>query len=155
MAKVTQDCFDKNLLLILNNNEEQAPNTNKLLDPKLNKYKYFLPNKNNGEFRVRAQLPEGVSCKFCVLQWRYHAGNNFGKAGNGRGCLGCSQKQEEFYNCADVEIVGKSNGLNLNDFNITATDDTNDRKPSSGVQLNLNVYFILFNFLLFIVYLNI
>ncbi|CAF4864321.1 unnamed protein product, partial [Rotaria magnacalcarata] len=33
----------------------------------------------------------------CVLQWRYHAGNNWGRnTQTGEACLGCGL-QEEFY----------------------------------------------------------
>lgn len=125
MARVDQACFDKNLLRINNNNVEKIPpKTMKALDPLLNNYKYFLPNKNNGEFHVQAQLPAGVSCKFCILQWRYHAGNNFGQANNGRTCLGCSERQEEFYNCADIEIVNdgdRTAEIEMNNTEISTT----------------------------------
>ena len=44
-----------------------------------------------------AQLPRGLSCSRCVLQWRYHAGNNWGRdIETGQPCLGCGA-QEEFY----------------------------------------------------------
>ncbi len=44
-----------------------------------------------------ARLPAGLSCSRCVLQWRYHAGNNWGRnAETGASCLGCGL-QEEFY----------------------------------------------------------
>ena len=45
----------------------------------------------------RVQLPADLSCSRCVLQWRYHAGNNWGKDNvTGNTCLGCGL-QEEFY----------------------------------------------------------
>lgn len=49
-------------------------------------------------FRLHsAQLPRGLSCSRCVLQWRYHAGNNWGRdIETGQPCLGCGA-QEEFY----------------------------------------------------------
>ena len=44
-----------------------------------------------------AQLPFGLACSRCVLQWRYHAGNNWGRnMETGLPCLGCGP-QEEFY----------------------------------------------------------
>lgn len=55
MAKVDQDCFDKNLLHILNNNEDKIVGSSKFVvadSPDLNRFKYFVPNKNNGEFVV-------------------------------------------------------------------------------------------------------
>jgi len=43
------------------------------------------------------QLPANLSCTRCVLQWKYHAGNNWGKdRETGLPCLGCGS-QEEFY----------------------------------------------------------
>ena len=132
MAKVDQTCFDKNLLLILNNNEDKIAGSSKFVvadSPALNRYKFFLPNKNNGQFEVRARLPSGVSCKNCVLQWRYHAGNNFGQANNGRTCLGCSERQEEFYNCADIEILPDMSRVNLSEVNVT---DVSSTTPSSA-----------------------
>ncbi|UJR26593.1 hypothetical protein I4U23_007913 [Adineta vaga] len=60
---------------------------------------------------LRAQLPRGLSCARCVLQWRYHAGNNWGKdSETGQTCLGCGP-QEEFYNCADIGITSKDNSF--------------------------------------------
>ncbi len=54
---------------------------------------------------------KGVSCKSCVLQFRYHAGNNFGTSKEGKSCLGCAEEQEEIYNCADIEIIQNMNKL--------------------------------------------
>ena len=75
MKVVTQECFDEHLLLIHNNNEEVlSPSQASVFDLKLNKYKYFVPNKKNIKNYVHAQLPQNVKCKYCVLQWKYHAG---------------------------------------------------------------------------------
>ena len=75
MKKVTQDCFDKNLLLIYNNNFNNNPllseEEKKLLNQRMNDYKYFLPSKKTDKYTVTAQLPIGVTCKSCVLQWKY------------------------------------------------------------------------------------
>jgi hypothetical protein len=111
MKKVAQECFDQNLLLIYDNNENTIPTDKmRVLNTDLNKYKYFLPHKNNSFFYVRVQLPPDVTCKYCVLQWRYRGGNNYGKADNDDVvCLGCSAKQEEFYNCADISIFPDKN----------------------------------------------
>ena len=44
-----------------------------------------------------ARLPVGLSCSRCVLQWRYHAGNNWNRnTETGQACAGCAL-QEEFY----------------------------------------------------------
>lgn len=142
---MSQECFDENLLIVNNNNEE---NQIVGVDPVENKYKYFVPTRNNTYFYVNVKLPESVVCKYCVLQWRYHAGNRFGKALNGRSCLGCAVKQEEFYNCADIEILTKSPKIGLensNQSNITDILDLNNSnliKPS----FNLIILFLISNF---------
>ena len=50
------------------------------------------------------QLPDGLECDHCVLQWRYHTGNSWGTDENGHSGLGFGY-QEEFYGCSDLEIV--------------------------------------------------
>merc|ERR1711990_291032 len=49
------------------------------------------------------KLPPGLKCSQCVIQWKWHCGNNWGcdKSGCGMG----HGQQEEFYGCADVAIV--------------------------------------------------
>ena len=124
MRKVTQKCFDKNLLYIYNNNYENntlvTEEKKKFLDKDLVNYKFFLPSKKTDIYVVTAQLPENVTCKHCVLQWKYHGGNNFGVVSNetGNGCLGCVNRQEEFYNCADIEILKESEYLSLEKLNL-------------------------------------
>lgn len=54
---------------------------------------------------IPVTLPVELVCTQCVLQWRYHAGNNWGTdPEDGRQCVGCGP-QEEFYGCADIQIV--------------------------------------------------
>ena len=69
-------------------------------------------------------MPDGISCSQCVLQWRYHGGNNWVRLSlfgikikqplnkkhlkgseNGQSGLGIGP-QEEFINCADISITG-------------------------------------------------
>lgn len=45
-----------------------------------------------------------MTCKQCVLRWRYVAGNNWGHCENGTGMVGCGP-QEEFRSCADITIT--------------------------------------------------
>ncbi|XP_047478849.1 uncharacterized protein LOC125031896 [Penaeus chinensis] len=56
---------------------------------------------NNGEHAVQLQLPPGLTCTQCVMQWRYVAGNNYGDCGDGTGAVGCGP-QEEFRACRMV-----------------------------------------------------
>ncbi len=96
MKVVTQDCFDKNLLPVLNNNEGGIvipTNKDEVFDSSMNGFKYFVPDQGSRKYVARVRLPEGVTCSACILQWRYRGGNSFGK------------NQEEIFNCADVRIV--------------------------------------------------
>ena len=56
-------------------------------------------------YEIDVVLPASVTCTRCVLQWRYRAGNSWGcdklgDCGLGKGA------QEEFVNCADIQISG-------------------------------------------------
>ena len=90
-----QDCFDKNPLNVVNENGE-------IVD------KYILPDQLTRKFSVRVQLPEGLECDQCILQWTYIGGNNWGTdKENGKTCVGCGA-QEHFRSCSDISI--KENG---------------------------------------------
>ncbi|XP_052812695.1 uncharacterized protein LOC128240218 [Mya arenaria] len=56
-------------------------------------YKYNLPNLGAGDYLVNVKLPDDISCNFCVLQWIWVGGNSHGY-------------QENFWNCADIRIIG-------------------------------------------------
>ncbi|CAF1508024.1 unnamed protein product [Adineta ricciae] len=97
--RLTQRCLDQHLLTI-------GPSDSKSNGDDT---RYYLPHGNKSYFYVPVQLPSDiVSCSHCVLQWKYHAGNTWGKDQKGRKCLGCADQQEEFYNCADIAIVEQS-----------------------------------------------
>lgn len=55
---VTQECLDRNLLS----------------DPITKGTKFFVDDKSVGIYQLDLQLPEGVVCNACVLQWRYRTG---------------------------------------------------------------------------------
>lgn len=63
---VTQDCFDRNLLK----------------DPFTMGTKFFVDDKSVGIYNIELQLPEGVICDACVLQWRYRTGKSISKFKN-------------------------------------------------------------------------
>lgn len=137
MANVTQKCLDKNRLVIFNNNEEEAVRSRKTIKTALNRYKYFLASSNTGQYSVKTKLPDNLTCKYCVLQWRYHSGNGYGKTTFGKECTGCSKRQEEFYNCADIEIVSKSSPINQPNSNYHLNQDQlnqNQQNDPSSVQ---------------------
>lgn len=66
-------------------------------------YRYSVPNNSPGLFNMTVQLPAGLSCAHCVLQWTYHTGNSWGVCPNGGGALGCGN-QETFRSCSDIRI---------------------------------------------------
>lgn len=63
-VEVTQDCLDENVLQVIG-----SP------DP----VKFIVPDILARIYDVKLRLPEGLTCKRCVLQWTYTAGNNWGK----------------------------------------------------------------------------
>lgn len=82
----SDECFDANVLLLKDGSVE-----------------YALPSSQPGWFEVTVQLPKGLKCEHCVLQWTYVAGNNWGFCSNGVGRLGCGP-QEQFRACSDIRI---------------------------------------------------
>lgn len=95
---VSNDCLDK---YVLNRADGSGP-------------RYF-PGPGAKKFYSNYRLPSEITCKQCVIQWRYVAGNNWGKCENGTGKVGCGP-QEQFRACADVKIK--------------ANDGTVDETPS-------------------------
>ncbi|XP_076082519.1 uncharacterized protein LOC143053610 [Mytilus galloprovincialis] len=94
---VTQRCLDKHLLSI----EEGSIKHRKMR---------FYPKEELGPtYNLSLEIPLGMICIQCVLQWRYHTENSWGMNPNGTSCKGCGL-QEEFYNCADLSIGGDEHG---------------------------------------------
>ena len=58
-------------------------------------------------YEMKIKLPDHLECDHCVLQWRYHTGNSWGTDENGNSGIGLGN-QEEFYGCADIEIISTS-----------------------------------------------
>lgn len=68
------------------------------------------------------------------MQFRYHAGNNFGTSKEGKSCQGCAEEQEEIYNCADIEILPnlkKIAKLEEDPSNVTTDYSINDKMMTS------------------------
>jgi len=92
----TQECFDK-YPLVLTNNERS--------------HKFYVPldSPKTTKFNYQVNLPFGLTCSQCVMQWTYYTGNTWGFCKNGttddkgHGAIGCGD-QEMFRNCADVQI---------------------------------------------------
>ncbi|XP_052691192.1 uncharacterized protein LOC128169067 [Crassostrea angulata] len=92
---VTQECLDRNLLS----------------DPITKGTKFFVDDKSVGIYQLELQLPEGVVCNACVLQWRYRTGNRWGCYNSDftKGPCGLGfGPQEEFYACSDIRIQGNN-----------------------------------------------
>jgi len=85
-TEATQECLDKTLLKLAGSDDTDYYITDEVKD-----------------FQVKLQLPADLECDHCVLQWRYHGGNNWGLCPDGVGRDGCGP-QEEFYGCADVSV---------------------------------------------------
>ncbi|CAF0719652.1 unnamed protein product [Adineta steineri] len=81
----TQSCLDLNLLNIVHGST-----------------KYFV-EATFTTIHVNVSLPASLTCDHCVFQWKYITGNSWGVA-NGKACVGCGEKNEEFYGCSDIAI---------------------------------------------------
>ena len=87
----TQACMDAHPLKILPDLKTESPVTTQM---------------GNGAYRFRVRLPRGMTCKQCILQWTYTAGNNYGTCPDGTGGVGCGP-QETFRACSDIAIRGR------------------------------------------------
>ena len=98
---VTQQCFDATIL--------------QLVSPKGNGNAWFIDPGQTCPFTptITAQLPAGVTCKRCVLQWHWVTANSCYPPGMPKpyvpcqNCPSCVDSSicEEFWNCADISIV--------------------------------------------------
>jgi len=67
--------------------------------------RYPIYDYETGLRLIYAKLPMDLTCKQCIIQFTYVAGNNWGKCADGiTAAVGCGP-QETFRGCADVEIV--------------------------------------------------
>lgn len=84
--RISEECLNNFLLTVIESKSTQYPVT------------------TTGKYKLKLQLPDGVRCQACVLQWKYNTGNSWGvdKTTN-KGCIGCGN-QEQFYGCADIAI---------------------------------------------------
>ena len=95
LRPVTQECLDQHLLPLESGGS-----------------RYYPPPPPPGAlYNLQYRLPPGLTCDLCVLQWRYVAGNSWGKCSNGTEAVGCGP-QEEFRACADLRLTGGATPLN-------------------------------------------
>lgn len=86
----TQECFDQHPLMLTSN-----PSSHRFYVP--------LDSPKITRFQYQVDLPYGLTCSQCVIQWTYYTGNTWGVCKNGTEGMGCGD-QETFRNCADVSI---------------------------------------------------
>ncbi|CAG9770059.1 unnamed protein product [Ceutorhynchus assimilis] len=120
-----QDCLDQNILKLVKP-QEGVNHKN---------YRYF-PKEGNKIYEMKYRLPK-KTCKHCVLQWKYIAGNNWGNCPNGTGAVGCGP-QEEFRACSDITISGKATDEPMVPPTVPVApdedyDDYNELEPPSSV----------------------
>jgi len=112
----TQECLDQNELTVLHTNSKIFP----------------IVEERNGYYNMTLQLPHGLHCDHCLLQWTYTCGNNWGKCPDGKGRVGCGP-QETFRACADISILPKKQSFN-SDINFVPSPvdltDTSHNYPS-------------------------
>jgi len=92
-----------------------CPNNDVTQDPDQDCFDQFVLNTEHGDphlpitdwglgwWNTRVQLPVGLTCDQCILQWTYTAGNDWGTCENGTQAVGCGP-QETFRACADISI---------------------------------------------------
>jgi len=102
---VAQTCLDMHLLSRVNGNHMYYP----------------AKPEPGGRYKISYQLPSDLTCDLCVLQWRYVAGNSWGKCDNGTEGIGCGA-QEEFRACADIRITSTSGWYDSTPNNDVDTD---------------------------------
>ncbi|CAC5399936.1 unnamed protein product [Mytilus coruscus] len=90
MVPVTQQCLNQYMLQIKGDGS-----------------RHYLTTNQKSDFKIRhtVKLPDFVTCRQCVLQWYWKAGQHSGiNPMTRQECKGCG-KQEQFINCADIAIT--------------------------------------------------
>lgn len=85
-SRETDDCYNRNLIRLTNGAD-----------------RFTLTDFSNRMFYVDLRLPQGLTCRHCVLRWNYRAANNWGTCQDGSGAVGCGP-QENYRSCADISI---------------------------------------------------
>jgi len=95
---VTQDCLDKTVLQPVDASGQPIGD------------RWPVTDHLSNDHKLRLQLPPGLTCTQCVLQWWYTAGNTWGCDSTGQ-CGEGMGDQETFVNCADVAISPSGGSL--------------------------------------------
>lgn len=107
----TQECFDNTVLKVVPGMTDE----------------YTLPSYMPQMFDLQLQLPDGLECTQCILQWTYNTANSWGTCEDGSGAVGCGP-QETFRACSDISIGA---GPPVGDPSTTTTEQTNDDNTST------------------------
>lgn len=91
---------------------------------------FELPSEASQTFYIQLKLPEGVTCKQCVLQWTYNTANSWGNCPNGTNAIGCGP-QETFRACSDIRI--SRSGKTLPKITTKRPEIIGNRAPDKGV----------------------
>ena len=82
----SQECFDKHPL-VLTSDPSSHRFTVPLDSPKITRFKYqvriFVLLKGMNIHLFEVNLPYGLTCSQCVVQWTYYTGNTWGICANG------------------------------------------------------------------------
>jgi hypothetical protein len=85
----------------------------------------------------RLKLPENLSCSHCVLQWKYRAGNSWG-ADSGSTGVGLGA-QEEFYNCADIQILdSRTESGSESELNLAPSSEIYPQNTTQSIDVSVN-----------------
>ena len=95
--------------------------------------RYFPEPAWNGKIQLRYRLPAALTCRQCVFQWRYVAGNNWGTCQNGTEGIGCGP-QEEFRACADIRIVDEAGEFDETRYDWADGEVGGTAPPTAGQQ---------------------
>jgi len=91
----------------------------------------FYPGTENKVYEMRYQLPDGLTCSQCVLQWKYITGNNWVDCGNGTSAVGCGA-QEEFRACADISVSDRDCTVDTSPYPTPITITTSTTSPTGN-----------------------
>lgn len=113
-AVVTQKCFDAHPLTNTKPIGSDKRSFWLEADDKVNGRGSHLEGQDHDtsaiKYKMRFQLPPGITCERCVLQWHYESENSCSIPGSPfkKDMVRCDQTQvmEEFWNCADIKITG-------------------------------------------------
>lgn len=89
-------------------NDTSTPTSQACLDANLLQFadgstRHYVRERDYGVMTLNLRIPPTVVCTQCVLQWKYHTGNSWGRDKGGEG-IGHGP-QEEFYGCSDIAIL--------------------------------------------------